>query len=102
MNRKEMEKDKYIVSLLEYTLLKKVFSKGFVFVARDSLSEYVKGYVAPLYFFKEKPIKGVYGWLSDSGSDFILSANILFDFITWEDEEPTLIADIIHCFELKL
>ena len=81
----------------EYEILKSLDNR-LRWISRDKNSD--------IFTFKEKPYKGIVGWLVESiwvgGSylelDYVLEMK-LFQFIQWEDEEPYRISDLIEEYE---
>lgn len=82
---------KISLSKLEYELLKYYIEHGYQYIARDD-SEV-------LFAYDTKPDKMQYQWKS---TENIKEINFydLFSFIKWEDEEPTLIQDILNKYEV--
>lgn len=72
----------------EIEILKALKLLGFNFLARDD-SPYLHAYT-------DKPDKYSYYWESDYGDDvYIDNNNNIFDFIKWEDKEPTNIDELL-------
>ncbi len=87
--------EKVKITRLEYELLKYfLHDKEYKFVARDKCGA--------LYWYKDKPIKESTEWINKAiGDSYILSLiNNLFQFIKWEDEEPTNIKKILNNCEV--
>lgn len=53
-----------------------------------------------LYIYKSNPKKEVDGWQSLSMSCGLCPFNGLFEFVTWEDSEPTSIEDVLKNCEV--
>ena len=67
----------------------KVFIRDSNYITRDESGE--------LWLFENRPIKKDYSWdlLNGFGENFNLYKH-LFKMIKWEDEEPTLISDLLE------
>lgn len=73
---------------LEYEMLKWLIDKDYKYIARDSGSG--------LYAYYKQPPKNDCIWGSTNGDHFsICDFRDLFQFIKWEDEEPTSIKDVL-------
>lgn len=66
--------------------------KDYKWIARDGYVE-TKGMLGELGLFKYKPIRKNDYWLGANCASFTFSN--LFKMVKWEDEEPTLIADLL-------
>lgn len=75
----------------EHELLKKYKEQGYGWIAKDS-DETTCVYV-------QAPTKGFAEWIHTGVEGFIFVTNELFNFIEWEDEEPTRITDLINEYE---
>lgn len=71
---------------VEISILKSINSK-FKYIARDKNGE--------LFIFERKPHKCSTWWSQKDAIDFELFGH-MFAMIRWEDEEPTLIADLLE------
>ena len=90
------------LSRLEYEILKYVQKKGFNFITRNN-SDYLYGDLyGNLFIHENKPIKhdSSMGWCTASKSYVLYAFNDLFQFIKWEDEEPTSIEDVLNSCEV--
>ena len=70
---------------LEFHLLSYLKESGFLYIARDEDDI--------LNVYKEKPKKGRFYWRG--GDDRGIEEYELFSFVTWDNEEPKLIEDLI-------
>src|SRR5574344_1080375 len=78
----------------EYGLLKYYHTTGYRWIARDENEE--------LCVYETKPIKLTCSWLNFNireRFDTVCDDDHLFQYIKWEDEEPTKILDLIHDYE---
>lgn len=76
------------ISKLEYGILEYLFkNKQYKFIVRERND--------CLYIYKSSPKKEVDGWQSLSMSCGLGPFNGLFEFVTWEDEEPTSIKEVL-------
>lgn len=80
------------LSRLEYEILKFAINKNYEYIARD--------YDRQLYVFMEKPNKGESFWKTDGYYSLLEMFSVLFQFVKWEDEEPTLINDVLENCEV--
>ena len=76
------------ISEVERTILKNLYRDS-NYITRDESGE--------LWLFENRPVKKYYGWdfLNGFGENFNLYKH-LFKMIKWEDEEPTLISDLLE------
>nr|DAP51665.1 MAG TPA: hypothetical protein [Caudoviricetes sp.] len=83
---------------LEYEILKYVQKEGFNFITRT----YHISLYGNLFIYETKPIKydSSVGWCTTSKSYVLYAFNDLFQFVKWEDEEPTLIKDVLDNCEV--
>lgn len=82
------------LSRLEHELLKFINNEGYKYIARDNCG-------GVLFRYPEKPTKNIYGeWGKGGICSDLRMFNDLFQFVKWEDEEPTLIADILKNCEV--
>lgn len=73
---------------LEHGILEYLFkNKQYKFIVRERND--------CLYIYKSNPKKEVDGWQSLSMSCGLGPFNGLFEFVTWEDEEPTSIKEVL-------
>lgn len=82
---------KISLSKLEYELLKYYSEHGYRYIARDDDKT--------LFAYDTKPDKIQYEWEVTKETKGI-NFDDLFSFIKWEDEEPTLIQDILDRYEV--
>lgn len=78
----------------EYGLLKYYHTTGYKWIARDENKE--------LCVYKIKPIKLTSSWLNFNireRFDTVYDDDHLFQYIKWDDEEPTKILDLIQDYE---
>lgn len=81
------------LSRLEYEILKWEKKEGYKYIARTSSNS--------LFFYANKPNKLNYCWVSkDSNDEFFGMFNKLFQFVKWEDEEPTSTQDVLENCEV--
>ena len=80
------------LSRLEYEILKLAINKSCEYIARDSDGQ--------LFVFMEKPHKGESFWKTDGYYYLLEMFNVLFQFVQWEDEKPTLIQSILENCEV--
>ena len=87
----EEYKESIKLSRLEYELLKYYIEHGYQYIARDNdkaLFAYdTKPRKIPCQWWATEKIKGIY-------------FDECFKFVKWEDEEPTLIQDILDEYEV--
>lgn len=76
------------LSRLEYEILKFAINKNYEYIARD--------YDGQLYVFMEKPHKGESFWKTDGYYYLLEMFSVLFQFVKWEDEEPTSIEKLLQ------
>nr|DAR45450.1 MAG TPA: hypothetical protein [Caudoviricetes sp.] len=86
------------LSNLEYFLLKHQQKMGYKYITRDETND-------RLSFYKIIPRKAFRCWLSNNPQEhlypiFEMYLTELFKFIKWEDEEPTLIQNILDNCEV--
>lgn len=90
---KEHQPKKFKVSRLEYDILK--------YLSDNTSSKYITRDANDfLCLFDEKPRKNVDYWKGFGVTDMD-AFNKLFQFVQWEDEEPTEIQDILKNCEVK-
>lgn len=78
---------------LEHGILEYLFkNKQYKFIVRERNG--------CLYIYKSNPKKEVDGWQSLSMSCGLGPFNGLFEFVTWEDEEPTSIQEVLNNCEV--
>lgn len=78
----------------EYGVLKYYHTTGYKWIARDENEE--------LYAYKTKPIKLTCSWLNFNireRFDTVCDDDHLFQYIKWDDEEPTKILDLMQDYE---
>ena len=80
------------LSRLEYEILKFAINKNFEYIARD--------YDGQLYVFMEKPHKGESFWKIDGYYYLLEMFSVLFQFVKWEDEEPTSVEEVLNNCEV--
>lgn len=80
------------VTRLEYELLKYWSSEGYKYIARDRDKR--------LFLYKEKPSKKYSCWGSMYGHRMLNDFVTLFQFVKWEDSEPTSIKDVLDNCEV--
>lgn len=81
------------LSRLEYEILKWLIDKDYKYIARDS--------GGGLYVYYKQPSKNDRIWGSVYGNHFsICDFRDLFQFIKWEDLEPTSIKDVLNNCEV--
>lgn len=73
----------------EKVILQNVESK-FKYITRDENGD--------LFVFAEEPRKGTNEWINENLQEWanLNAFNHLFENVKWEDEEPTLIADLLN------
>ncbi len=71
----------------EFYFLMYLKESGYLYIARD------KG--VGLYAYTKKPEKYGNGWTTMDGT-FLRADTDLFPFLHWDDEEPTLIQDLLE------
>lgn len=82
---------KISLSKLEFELLKYYIKHGYQYITRDSNGA--------LFASDTKPYKGQKQWEQTKEIKGI-NFRDLFSFVKWEDEEPTLIQDILDKYEV--
>src|SRR5574344_570196 len=89
-----MKRGRKMITKEEYLELKKLYNDGYRWIARDSCEI--------IYAYKLEPIKLAFSWkysknnmATTCGDDFLLP----YVYVKWEDEKPTLIADLINEYE---
>ena len=81
------------ISKLEYGILEYLFkNKQYKFIVRERND--------CLYIYKSNPKKEVDGWQSLSMSCGLNPFNGLFEFVAWEDLEPTSIQEVLNNCEV--
>lgn len=81
------------LSRLEYEILKFAINKNYEYIARD--------YDGELYVFMEKPYKSEsFFWKTDGYYSTLEMSSVLFQFVKWEDAEPTLIKEVLNNCEV--
>lgn len=81
------------LSRLEYEILKFAINKNYEYIARD--------YDGELYVFMEKPYKSEsFFWKTDGYYSMLEMFSVLFQFVKWEDEEPTSIDELLKNCEV--
>lgn len=81
------------ISKLEYGILEYLFkNKQYKFIVRERNDL--------LYIYKSNPKKEVDGWQTLSMSCGLSLFNGLFEFVTWEDEKPTSIEEVLNSCEV--
>lgn len=90
------------LSRLEYEILNHVQKEGFNFIARNDLSDYGGNLYGDLFIYEIKPIKPYsnVGWCTTCKSYVLYAFSDLFQFVKWEDEEPTSIKDVLDNCEV--
>lgn len=78
----------YKITRLELGILKHINEKGIEYIARDSDSS--------LCAYKSRPYKINCMWIATRACYTMFLFKDCFQFINWEDEEPTLIKDILE------
>lgn len=79
----------------EIEVLKALKTLGYEWLARDKSNTL---YVNTLYTYLNKPTKNIFHEIWDDELDgyyFSIKENGLFNFIKWEDDEPTKIDDLL-------
>lgn len=84
---KELE-EQYEITLLEREMLKRFKTVGYSYVARDSSGD--------VYIYNNKPDKFETYWSNGSCDNSLYDFDDLFQFVQWEDEEPTKIGDVLN------
>ena len=81
------------LSRLEHEILKWEKKEGYKYIARTSSNS--------LFFYANKPNKLNYCWVSkDNNDEFFGMFNKLFQFVQWEDLEPTSIQEVLENCEV--
>ena len=70
----------------EFYLLMYLKESGYLYIARDESST--------IFAYEKQPEKYERTWIPCGNRMFYIDAE-LFSFITWQDEEPTLIQDLM-------
>lgn len=79
---------------LEYELLKFLNDEGSKYIARDLCGQI-------LYRYRDKPTKNKMGeWVRGGTCIDLRMFNNLFQFVKWEDAEPTSIQEVLDNFEV--
>lgn len=79
---------------LEHGILEYLFkNKQYKFIVRERND--------CLYIYKSNPKKEVDSWQSLSMSCGLSLFNGLFEFVTWEDEKPTLIKEVLENYVIE-
>lgn len=82
-------KEQYEISTLEKEILKRAKAKEYNYITKDRNKK--------IYIFNEEPEKISYEWILRNGKCYGLRIfNDLFQFVTWKDEEPTKIDDVLN------
>lgn len=77
------------LSRLEHELLKFIDNEGYKYIARDNCG-------GVLFRYPKKPTKNIYGeWGKGGICSDLRMFNDLFQFVKWEDSEPTSIEDVL-------
>ena len=77
------------LSRLEHELLKFIDNEGYKYIARDNCG-------GVLFRYPKKPTKNIYDeWGKGGICSDLRMFNDLFQFVKWEDEEPTAIEDVL-------
>lgn len=90
------------LSKVEYEILKHVQKEGFNFITRSN-SDYLYGDLyGNLFIYEIKPIKhdGIAGWCTTGKSYVLYAFSDLFNFVKWEDSEPTSIEYVLKNCEV--
>lgn len=82
----------YKITSLEFEILKHINKNGIKYISRDSNNS--------LYVYKNKPYKDNRMWILPNNGYGLDLFKDCFQFINWEDEEPTLIRDILENCEV--
>lgn len=78
---------------LEYEILKWAKKEGYKYIARTSSNS--------VFVHANKPNKLNYCWIYEDGNDEYLGMfNKFFQFVKWEDSEPTSIQDVLDKCEV--
>lgn len=81
------------LSRLEYEILKWAKKEGYKYIVRTSSNG--------VFVHANKPNKLNYCWASEDVNDEYLGMfNKFFQFVKWEDEEPTLIEEVLNNCEV--
>lgn len=82
------------VSKLEYEILKYVQKEGFNFIIRNNYGD--------LFIHETKPIKpdGSIDWCTTGESYALCAFNDLFQFVKFEDKDPTSIEEVLNNCEV--
>lgn len=82
------------LSRLEHELLKFIDNEGYKYIARDNCGE-------TLFRYPEKPTKNIYDeWGKGGICSDLRMFNDLFQFVKWEDLEPTSIQEVLSNCEV--
>lgn len=90
----EEHKEKVKLTRFEWYLLNHALHNGYNYIVKDKNQK--------LYLFENEPVKNVDEWINEvTGRYYNFSIfNDLFQFIKWEDEEPTSIEKILNNCEV--
>lgn len=92
---KEYQKNKIKISKATKTVLENLDDK-YKWIAKDEAGE--------LMIYEAKPHKKGHVWSIEADSNYSYIDDIfkkeLFDFLSWEDEEPTNIEDVLENYEI--
>lgn len=86
------KKDAIVLSKFEYLILEWLFKGNIWYVARDK--------TGLLYACDSKPRKSDSAWTCDNGSYDLAAFSALFEFISWDDPEPTSISKVLNNCEV--
>ena len=90
----EEYKEPIKLSRLEFELLKYFKGNGFEYIVIDKDQKCV-------HIYTNKPKRGKISWFYESGNiEFLRLFKDHFQFVKWEDEEPTLIQNILDNCEV--
>lgn len=82
------------LSRLEHELLKFINNEGYKYIARDNCG-------GVLFRYPKKPTKNIYGeWGKGGICSDLRMFNDLFQFVKWEDSEPTSIEYVLNNCEV--
>lgn len=82
------------LSRLEHELLKFIDNEGYKYIARDNCG-------GVLFRYPKKPTKNIYGeWGKGGICSDLRMFNDLFQFVKWEDSEPTSIEYVLNNCEV--
>ena len=88
----KVENQQFILTRLEYELLKFWNSKKYKYIARD--------FSGMLFIYYEKPSKKSEIWGSKYAHCILDDFDELFQFVQWEDSEPTSIQEVLENCEV--